>query len=442
MRKILILAVNPKDTSRLRLDEEVRDIKEGIKRSQKRDQIIPIPEWAVRTRDLRRLVLEHKPQIVHFSGHGEGQGGLCFEDNNGRSKQVTGSSLKGLFRLLTSRTNLECVILNGCYSYPQAQAIAECVPYVIGMQGAVSDRLAIEFAVGFYDALGNGESIEFAFECGKTAMKLDGAASEDLPILMNQNAKVKARSPQEESALEPVAITDRATHPEHEILKLGNGVSLELVYVCSGDLSRLCEKEASVKQHYITVPSFWMSKYPITQAQYKAVTSQIPSEFEGSALPVECVSWNDSLSFCKKVSEQENGWNLRLPSEAEWEYACRSGTTTAYSFGDRLTKKYANFAFSINRTSTVGTYPTNNYGLSDMHGNVREWCQDTWDENYENPPNNGSARLGGDMHKRVLRGGSWVDSAWYCRSAYRSAYEISERCHSVGFRVVGMPVKK
>ena len=194
MRKILILAVNPKDTNRLRLDEEVRDIKEGIKRSQQRDDLSIVSEWAIRARDLRRLVLDHKPQIIHFSGHGEGKDGLCFEDKNGYSKKITGSSLKALFKLLMSKASLECVVLNGCYSQTQSQAISECVPYVIGMTGTVSDQLAIEFAVGFYDALGNGESIEFAFECGQTAMQLDGADLKDLPILTKRKGLITETS--------------------------------------------------------------------------------------------------------------------------------------------------------------------------------------------------------------------------------------------------------
>lgn len=202
MRKILILAANPKDTSRLRLDQEVRDITEGLKRSRYRDQFLPISKWAVRSRDLRRAILEEKPQIVHFSGHGEGEKGLCFEDQDGRSKWIAGSSLKSLFNLLALKTNIECVVLNSCYSQTQAEAIAEGVPYVIGMTRAVSDRLAIEFAVGFYDALGDGESIEFAFRCGQTAMSLNGADRKDLPILIQKNVHQTASISSQEKAEE------------------------------------------------------------------------------------------------------------------------------------------------------------------------------------------------------------------------------------------------
>ncbi len=182
MPKILILAANPNDTTRLRLGEEVRDIRAGLERSSHRDEFELAEKWAVRPRDLQRAMLDEKPQIVHFSGHGEGETGLYFEDNVGNAQLVTGEALAGLFKLFKSK--LKCVLLNGCYSQAQAEAISEHIPHVIGMRDGVTDRAAIEFAVGFYDALGNGESVEFAFELGKAAMALSGAGDEDLPILL------------------------------------------------------------------------------------------------------------------------------------------------------------------------------------------------------------------------------------------------------------------
>ena len=183
MRKILVLSANPKDTARLRLAEEVRDIREGLERSRHRDQFDLVSEWAVRPRDLQRAMLEQLPQIVHFSGHGSEEG-LFFEDTVGNSKLISHSALASLFRLLAQRVQIDCVVLNGCYSEGQAVAIAQHAPYVIGMRQSVEDDAAIEFAVGFYDALARGDSVEFAFESGKVAMELNGTGGEDLPVLV------------------------------------------------------------------------------------------------------------------------------------------------------------------------------------------------------------------------------------------------------------------
>ncbi|MGC1309646.1 MAG: CHAT domain-containing protein [Phormidesmis sp.] len=169
MRKLLILTANPIGSDQLRLAAEIRDISEGLKRSHHRDNFKIIPHLAVRPRDLRRAVVEEAPQMVHFSGHGEGKAGLYFEDEAGNPKLVTGKVLSGLFDLIAEKTQVECVVLNRCYSSAQAEAIAQHVPYVVGMQQAVGDKAAIEFSVGFYDAIWNGESVEFAFKSGKVA---------------------------------------------------------------------------------------------------------------------------------------------------------------------------------------------------------------------------------------------------------------------------------
>ena len=188
--KLLLLAANPGDSARQRLDEEVRDISEGLQRSRERDRFEITQRWAVRPRDFQRAMLEELPQIVHFSGRGqEGDkesAGLYFEDESGQAQAVSSAALTGLFRLFAQKARIECVMLNGCYSQTQAVAIATQVPFVVGLTSRVSERAAIEFAVGFYDALGSGESIEFAFESGKVTMDLCGASYEDVPPLLQQ----------------------------------------------------------------------------------------------------------------------------------------------------------------------------------------------------------------------------------------------------------------
>lgn len=170
-KTILVLASNPRGTTVLDLSREIRDIEEGLKRSQNRDEFKIEICVAVRPIDLRRAIMEIKPQIVHFCGHGEGNIGLCLEDDNGNPQLVSTEALLDLFRIFAN--SVECVIINSCYSEVQAQAIAQHISYVVGMNRAVRDNAAIKFAVGFYDGIGAGESIERSFEIGQLAVLLE-----------------------------------------------------------------------------------------------------------------------------------------------------------------------------------------------------------------------------------------------------------------------------
>ena len=179
-KTILILTANPSDTSRLRLDEEVREIQEGLNLSAERDSFNVVSHWATRPDDLRRALLKYKPQIVHFSGHGAGSAGLLLENDAGKAIPVSSSALSQLFGLFPS---VECVLFNACYSQVQADAIANHIDYVIGMSDAMGDRAAIEFAVGFYDALGYGHPVPFAYQLGLSAIALEGIDEVATPIL-------------------------------------------------------------------------------------------------------------------------------------------------------------------------------------------------------------------------------------------------------------------
>ncbi|MBW4500547.1 MAG: TIR domain-containing protein [Scytonema hyalinum WJT4-NPBG1] len=180
IKKILVLAANPKNTTKLRLDEEVREIAEGLRRSKKSNQFVTESRWAVRPDDLRRSILDFEPQIVHFCGHGEANGGLVLEDITGQAKPVKPEALAGLFELFAQ---VECVLLNACYSEKQAEAIVQHIDYVIGMKQAIGDRAAIKFAVGFYDALGAGRTIEVAHKFGVNAIQLEGISEELTPTI-------------------------------------------------------------------------------------------------------------------------------------------------------------------------------------------------------------------------------------------------------------------
>ena len=184
VKTILILASNPKNTSQLRLDEEVREIDAGLQRAKKRELFDLKQRWAVRVQDVYQALLDFKPQIVHFSGHGSGDDGLALEDDNGNLKLVDTEALAKLFELFS--TTIECIVLNACYSEVQAQAIAKHIPYVIGMNQAIGDKAAVKFATGFYNALGSGESVEFAYKLGCNVIQLDGIPEHLTPVLIKK----------------------------------------------------------------------------------------------------------------------------------------------------------------------------------------------------------------------------------------------------------------
>ncbi|BAZ85800.1 hypothetical protein NIES806_20040 [Dolichospermum compactum NIES-806] len=233
---------------------------------------------------------------------------------------------------------------------------------------------------------------------------------------------------------------------------LGNGVLLEMVEIPGGTFimgSPASEAErvsSEGPQRQVKVPSFYMGKYELTQAQYQAIMGTNPwtnpYSFKGDNRPVETVSWNDAVAFCEKLS-QKTGKNYRLPSEAEWEYACRAGTTTPFYFGESITPDLVNYdgnyAYASapkgkyrQQTTDVGTFPPNAFGLYDMHGNVWEWCQDDYIDSYNNAPTDGSA-LTGRSGRKLLRGGSWSNDPSYCRSAYRGNDNPDSRPRTMGF---------
>ncbi|RUS97007.1 hypothetical protein DSM106972_085570 [Dulcicalothrix desertica PCC 7102] len=183
--KILLMSANPLSTSRLRLDEEMREIKEGLKRSKHRDKYIINTAEAVRYRDIHRAILDYEPQIIHFSGHGAGEEGLLFESEAGQTRFIDAAALAQLFQLFSEQ--VECVVLNACYSEYQAKEIARHINYVVGMSNTIEDRAALEFAVGFYDALGAGKGYKFAYELGRSLIKIAGIPQELIPQLVTKD---------------------------------------------------------------------------------------------------------------------------------------------------------------------------------------------------------------------------------------------------------------
>jgi formylglycine-generating enzyme required for sulfatase activity len=258
---------------------------------------------------------------------------------------------------------------------------------------------------------------------------------------------------------------------QYFIEDLGNGIQLEMVMIPSGSFimgSPETEEGSTDErpQHQVTIKAFCLGKYQVTQAQWKAVAAfpQVnkelkldPSRFKGDNRPVEQVSWEDAVEFCDRLSRHTKR-QYRLPSEAEWEYACRAGTTTPFHFGETITTNLANYQGTDNEeykwsgsygsgpkgvyreeTTAVGSFGVaNNFGLYDMHGNVWEWCQDDWHSDYEGAPTDGSAWLSSEesSDRKLLRGGSWHLSPVHCRSAYRSYDALGDLVNNIGFRVV------
>jgi formylglycine-generating enzyme required for sulfatase activity len=230
---------------------------------------------------------------------------------------------------------------------------------------------------------------------------------------------------------------------------LGNGPVLEMAIIPGGAFlmgSRQGEGYDDERpQHHVRLAPFLMSKYPVTQEQWQAVMKWSPPyRCKGLKRPVDRVSWNNAREFCERLSKK-TGRVYRLPSEAEWEYACRAGATTPFYFGETITTDLANYVGEHtyraepkgvyrHEATEVGIFPPNAFGLYDMHGNVWEWCADAWHDNYIGAPADGSAwERGGTC--RVARGGGWHDPPGLCRSAARLKLNSAEGEDYVGFRV-------
>ncbi|MEM7578677.1 MAG: TIR domain-containing protein [Cyanobacteria bacterium P01_A01_bin.80] len=210
VKKILLLSANPTNTSKLRLDEEVREIDEGLRRASKREQFKLVQNWAVRSRDFYRAILDIQPQIIHFCGHGAGEEGIVLEDETGQATFMHAEMLSSMFKLFATK-GVECILLNACYSKVQAEAISQHVKYVIGMNRTIGDRAAINFAVAFYDALGAGEEIEFAFKLG--CSQLVSLKEHETPVL-----KKRPKDTQAQPNFIPLEVTDNQTD-QHLVVK-------------------------------------------------------------------------------------------------------------------------------------------------------------------------------------------------------------------------------
>ena len=257
--------------------------------------------------------------------------------------------------------------------------------------------------------------------------------------------------------------TERITVSGYE-LELAKGIAITMVQIPAGSFqmgspdTEAERRETEGPQHRVELQSFFLGQTPVTQVQWQAVASwpQVelklnpdPARFKGANRPVERVSWEEAMEFCRRLS-QRSKFAYTLPSEAQWEYACRAGTTTPFAFGDSLMFDLANYDGNYTygsgpkgqyrqQTTEVGTFAANAWGLQDMHGNVWEWCLDPWHDSYRGAPADGSAWTAGGGTTRLLRGGSWGNFPRNCRSACRVNDRPDYRGFNFGFRVCCLP---
>jgi formylglycine-generating enzyme required for sulfatase activity len=231
---------------------------------------------------------------------------------------------------------------------------------------------------------------------------------------------------------------------------LGGGLSLEMVLIPAGLFQMGSPRYLGYPDehpiHPVSVPAFWLGRTLVTQAQWRAVgCKKLPFRFQGDLRPVEQVSWLDAQEFCRRLNKH-SGRTYRLPSEAEWEYACRAGTSTPFSCGETLTTDLANYVGEHtyadepkgvyrHGTTDVGSFPPNPFGLLDMHGNLWEWCADAWSDDYAGASASATPRDVRGQADRVARGGSWHETPNHCRSAVRLRFAAAEHEDYIGFRV-------
>jgi len=251
-----------------------------------------------------------------------------------------------------------------------------------------------------------------------------------------------------------VAYSGWAAEPPTMAVDLGGGLKMDFVRIAPGEFKMgtdgLMDNEKPVHKVCFT-EGFWMGKYEVTQEQWEQVMGNNPSFFKGARNPVEQVNWDDCQAFLHRLNQKQailhQPLRFQLPSEAEWEYACRAGTTTPFHFGESLNSSLANFngkypagngekGADLQKTAPVGSFEPNEWGLYDMYGNVWEWCEDSYHENYSGAPVDGNAWLTPAVMFRMVRGGAWNTTADCCLSAHRFWLVAGSKQNMLGFRIV------
>ena len=446
---------------------------------------------------ISKLAAEDDTILVFFSGHGvtvDGKGYLVPQDGdtqNALALDWVRSTLEG------SKARNRLLILDACHSGSAAKGVSGIVPD-LATKGLVMLLSSQKDEVSYPDEK-LGHSV-FSYHllmglAGKAAAQGEFVTGKSLydyvlsqmkawtfrtgkvqtPLLVGQGAErlvlAKARKGEEidlsafgtatvnlpkgwTSEKRRIKVATPEGEQQKEITYYKNSIGMEFVQVPAGELmmgSPANEEERSDDegpQHKVKLSKgFSMGAFEVTQEQYEKVMDTNPANFKGDKNPVEQVCWNDAVEFCKRLSQKE-GTTYGLPSEAQWEYACRAGSATPFYFGKTISTEQVNYDGNYTygtgrkgpyreKTTPVGTFPANAFGLHDMHGNVWEWCQDVWHGDYNGAPADGSAWIaGGDQDRRVCRGGSWFSDPWFCPSAFRFRFSPVNRINSLGFRCV------
>ena len=320
-----------------------------------------------------------------------------------------------------------------------AQAGIRGTQFKVSASADSAELSVLEGRVDFLDVEQMATPVETAQKAG--SIKGVPAKLEDMNIAEQEEVKQAVEQAKGASAsidLNRLADTVDGYAPKPNYV-VKSALDMELIWCPPGGYVR---GEGDEAHQVILTNGFYLGKYEVTQEEYEKVMSKNPSKFKGDKLPVEMVSWNDAVAFCEALNKKEKkrGWEFSLPTEAQWEYACRAGTKTIYSWGNLPKVRYANYNHNpvkknlgINKTVKVGSYPSNQWGFYDMHGNVREWTLDWLGEYPSLPAINPLGKSTG--LKKIMRGGGWNDAGKILSSASRASNNIVFRFSSIGFRV-------
>lgn len=452
MTKILLLASNPKDTQSLQLEREISTISEKLRQAPYGHQFVLEIEPATRRNMVSDILNRVQPDIVHFSGHAS-KTEILLEDNAGNAQPISEAALKEIFHLL--RGNIRCVVMNACYAEQQANVIAEEVDCVVGMLDQIDDESAIDFAGEFYRQLASGANVSKAFRLGRTQIKQGKELARLLVFKANPSeiVFVKQQGWLKYGLLTTLVVVLLAAalwfipyllpQPTLRINSRDNAVYAWIppgaFTMGSNNTTDPASHPNERPQHKVILDGFWIMQTEVTNIQYKrCVAANICSPLNDSRWsdptyaqrPVVNITWDDANTYAIWVGG-------RLPTEAEWEKACRGTDERRFPWGNQNPNpQRLSYQGSITSTLPVGSYPPGAYGLYDMAGNVFEWVADWHDEQYyvNSPTANPKGPASGTRH--TIRGGSFnpdVQFVNFLRCAARGADELGNS--EIGFRV-------